>query len=90
LSPDELREVAGAFAKKLNNATGPIRIIIPLNGWSSVDFPGNPTYDPQEDRTFNQVLREALKADIQITEVNANLEDPEFAEAVVESFLEIF
>ena len=26
LSPDELREVAAAFAEKLNNATGPIRI----------------------------------------------------------------
>ena len=53
--------------------------MIPLNGWSSVDFPGNPTYDPQEDRTFTQILREALKPDIQIIEVNANMEDPEFA-----------
>jgi uncharacterized protein (UPF0261 family) len=90
LSAEELTKVAGAFVEKLNRATGPVRVMIPLKGWSSVDFPGNPTYDPQEDRLFIRTLRESLKPQIQIIEVNANMEDPEFAAAVVASAFELF
>ena len=90
LSPDELKEVAGIFAEKLNQAKGPVTVMIPLNGWSSADLPGNDTHDPAEDRLFIEVLREKLKPDVQILEVDANMEDPEFAKAVVENALKIF
>ena len=90
LSPDELKEVAGAFAEKINKATGPVTVIIPLKGWSSVDLPGNPTHDPEEDRIFVQELRAKANSNVKIMEVAANMEDPEFAQAVVESALEIF
>ena len=55
-----------------------------------MDAPGNATYDPEEDRIFIDVLSAKLNPDIQIVEVDANMEDPEFAKAVVESALEIF
>jgi uncharacterized protein (UPF0261 family) len=90
LSPDELKEVADIFAEKLNRAQGPVTVMIPLNGWSSADLPGNDTHDPAEDQLFTQVLRENLKPGVQIVEVNANMEDPEFSEAVVENALKIF
>jgi uncharacterized protein (UPF0261 family) len=90
ISPGELKQVAGVFAEKLNRSTGPVRVLVPLNGWSSVDAPGNPTYDPEEDHIFTDVLRTKLNPEIQIIEVDANMEDPEFAKAVVESTLEIF
>jgi len=90
LSPDELKEVAGVFAHKLNQARGPVTVMVPLNGWSSADLPGNDTHDPAEDRMFTEVLRDKLKAQIQIIEVDANMEDPEFATAVVENALKIF
>lgn len=89
LSPAELREVAGAFREKLNSAKGPVKVLIPLRGWSSVDYPGNATYDPEEDRVFVQELRRGLSPDIGILEVDANMEDPEFAAAVVEASLKI-
>jgi uncharacterized protein (UPF0261 family) len=90
LSPDELKAVAGVFAEKLNRAKGPVTVMVPLNGWSSADLPGNDTHDPEEDRIFTQVLREQIKADIQIVEVEANMEDPEFARKVIEIALKIF
>ncbi len=90
ISPDELKEVARTFAKKLNQALGPVRVIIPLKGWSSADLPGNPTYDPEEDKIFSQVLREKLNPQFEIIEVDANMEDPEFARAVVENALKLF
>lgn len=90
LSTDELKEVAGVFAEKLNKASGPVKLVIPANGWSSVDSPGNPTYDPEEDRVFVEALREKLNPEIQIVEIQANMEDEAFAKVVVASALEIF
>jgi uncharacterized protein (UPF0261 family) len=90
MSPKELKEVAGLFAQKLNRAKGPVKILIPLRGWSSVDSPGNPTYDPAEDRFFAAELRKTLRGDIEIMEVDGNMEDPKFAEAVIKAALEIF
>lgn len=90
LSPEELREVAKTFAAKLNKAGGPVKILIPKDGWSSVDQPGNPTYDPQEDRLFVDALRKNLHPQIQLAEIEANMEDRVFAEAVVKTALELF
>ena len=52
--------------------------------------PGNPTYDPQEDRLFVDALRKNLLPQIQLAEIEANMEDRVFAEAVVETALELF
>lgn len=90
MSPRELKEVAAVFAEKLNLSKGPVKVLIPLRGWSSVDAPGSPTYDPAEDRLFTTELRKALKKDIEIVEVDANMEDPEFADAVTRAALELF
>ncbi len=89
LSPEELRQVAKAFKEKLNKAKGPVRVLIPQKGWSSVDSPGNATYDPKEDRVFEEELRNGLNGDIEIIRVDANMEDPAFAQAVVEASLKI-
>ncbi len=90
ISPDELKKVAHVFAEKLNRASGPVRVMIPLNGWSSVDMPGNPTYNPEEDRVFVKELHKNLKPEIQIQEIDAHMEDPDFAKVVVAAALEIF
>jgi uncharacterized protein (UPF0261 family) len=90
LAPDELKQVAAAFAQKLNEATGPVTVLVPSKEWSSVDMPGNPTHDPEEDRVFVQELRANANSSINILEVPANMEDPEFARAVVETALKLF
>lgn len=82
-TPAELREIARLFAHKLNRSTGPVKIMVPLQGWSAVDRPGCPTYDPEEDRLFCLALKTTLREDIEIIEVDANMEDPEFASAVL-------
>lgn len=88
-STEELTQVADAIAEKLNLAQGPVKVIIPLRGWSSADFPENPTYDPGEDRVFTNRLRARVRGDIPVVEVDANMEDPEFAQAVVEALIDM-
>lgn len=90
LSPSELKEVAREFVRKLNQAKAPVKLMIPLQGWSSVDAKGNATYDPEQDHIFVETLRAGLDERIEIIEVDANMEDSAFSQQVAQSALELF
>ncbi len=89
LNTDELEEVARAFADKLNQAQGPVIFLVPTQGWCSFDRPGGAVYAPEEDRAFTEELRRRVDPQVQVREVEANLEDPAFAEALVQAFLSL-
>lgn len=89
-SPEELAMAAQAFAQKLNQARGPVKVIVPLKGWSSVDTPGSATYDPAEDSLFTRELGKLVKPGINIVEVDANMEDGAFADIVIRSVRDLF
>ena len=82
---DEMLEGAGLYAEKLNKAKGPVKLVIPLKGWSSLDYPGNILSDPEEDLKFVEALKKDLQKPIEIEEVDANLEELRFAEVLVNS-----
>ena len=88
--PDEMRQGARLYAEKLNRAKGPVKFLVPLRGWSSIDKPGSVLYNPEKDRVFFEELKAHLTAEIPIEEVDCNLEDHEFARALVESFDKMF
>ncbi|HYA41781.1 MAG TPA: Tm-1-like ATP-binding domain-containing protein [Syntrophobacteraceae bacterium] len=90
LSPDELRQVARAFAEKLNKSTGPTLVMIPLKGWSSLDVPGSPTFDLNEDKVFIDELQVLLKPEIKLSLFDANMEEPEFALALARAAQDLF
>lgn len=81
---------ARAYADKLNRAKGPVRFVVPLKGWSAIDREGTVLYNPEKDRIFIDKLREKLNPSIRIVEVPNNLEDMDFARALVDNFTEIF
>jgi uncharacterized protein (UPF0261 family) len=91
-TPDEMREGARLYAEKLNRAKAPIKLLIPLRGWSSIDKPGSVLYDPEKDRIFVEELKKYLNPDspLEIEEIDCNLEDREFSYALVESFERLF
>jgi uncharacterized protein (UPF0261 family) len=89
LSRDELIMVADAMADKVNRAKGPVKILIPLGGWSSVDKRGSHFYDRDLDMAFVQELRKKLRPEIELREVDADLDTPQFAQEVVKGFYEI-
>jgi uncharacterized protein (UPF0261 family) len=81
--------VADAMAEKLNKSLGPVKVLIPLGGWSSLDRRGTNFYDEELDRTFLGELKKQLKKGIEIREVDADLEAPEFAKAITNAFEEL-
>ncbi|RJR48443.1 MAG: hypothetical protein C4576_08420 [Desulfobacteraceae bacterium] len=82
---DELLVGAELYAEKINKARGPIELVVPLRGWSSLDREGSILYDPEADRKFIEELKKRVTVPLPIVEVDCNLEDPAFAEALVNS-----
>lgn len=89
LNAEELKNIAGVYAEKLNKAVGPTKFLIPRRGWLSIEKEGSDFYDPRGIQAFVGSLKEKLKAEIEVREVDANIDDPVFAQAVVAAFEEV-
>ncbi|MBK5101127.1 MAG: Tm-1-like ATP-binding domain-containing protein [Desulfobacteraceae bacterium] len=83
---EEMRLIAKTMAEKLNRAKGPVKILIPKKGWSTLSIKGQALHDPDTDKVFAEELRKHLRPVIEIKELDVHLNTPEFAEAVVEVF----
>lgn len=89
-SASELKAGAKIYAEKLNKSIGPIRIMVPLKGWNSIDKTGSILHNPKGDMVFINELKKHLKPQVIVREADSNLEDPEFAQLLVDNFDEIF
>lgn len=85
--PEELREVAKIVARKLNKAKGPVKVFLPMKGFCLPDREGWPNWDPEGDRVFADTLKGALKPSIEVIELDAHINDPEFIDPVIDGFL---
>jgi len=86
LNQDEMRLVAEVIAEKLNRANGPVKVLIPTRGFSSWDQEGKSFYDPDADKIFIDSLKRSLHPSIMVSEIDAHINDEQFAEAIVEEF----
>ncbi len=84
---DELLMGAKLYAEKINKAKGPLKLVIPLRGWSSLDQEGSILYDPQEDRLVVEELKKNLTVPLEMEEIDCNLEDFQTAKALVDSLI---
>ena len=66
-----------------------VKVLLPLRGWSEADKEGGPLYNPQADRAFDEEIKNRLKPQIQVVEVDAHLNDPPYAETAVALLEEI-
>jgi uncharacterized protein (UPF0261 family) len=82
----EQAEVGRIFAEKVNAATGRAAVVLPLAGLSAYEEHGGPFVDSEADRVMFAAVRATLRAGIPLYEVEADINDPVFAEAVLEAF----
>ncbi len=75
------------LAKKINKAVGPVRIMIPLRGFSEPNAEGKPFYDPEADGAFIRALRSGLRQDIEIHERDAHINDDSFVREAVSQMI---
>ncbi|MCO8243405.1 MULTISPECIES: Tm-1-like ATP-binding domain-containing protein [unclassified Haladaptatus] len=80
-TPEENAELGEIIAGKLNAATGPTALFLPLDGVSIIDVEGEDFYDPEADSRLFDALRENLDDDVELIELDAAINDDEFATA---------
>lgn len=88
-SREEMAELGRVMAAKLNACRGPVAAAFPRGGLSIPNRPGGVFYDPEGDAAFLAALRRDLRPDIPVIEVDAHINDPSFADAVVALFQQV-
>jgi len=88
VSRKEMALVGRTMAERLNEAKGPTAVLIPLRGWSIYGARGGPLYDEAGYTDFLKALKNHLRADIGLEEVNAHINDAFFADRCVKQFVE--
>lgn len=87
LLPEELEAIAKDVASKLNAATGPVKVFIPLKGFCFPDREGLPHWDPEGNAAFVGMLKKKLTPSVPLIELDFHINDREFIDATVNAFL---
>jgi len=77
------------IARAANASPAPVTILLPLKGVSMLDSPGGKFWDPEADLACFKAIKESVKSDIPVIELDYNINDPEFADKVAETLLEM-
>ncbi|MCX5907841.1 MAG: Tm-1-like ATP-binding domain-containing protein [Deltaproteobacteria bacterium] len=88
-TPAENETLGEIIAEKLNRGRGKTTIVIPLQGFSVLDKPGGPFYDPEATAAFIKGLKRKIDRRVKVLEIDAHLTDDRFAEAVFNEFIQI-
>jgi uncharacterized protein (UPF0261 family) len=83
-TPEECAELGRRIARKLNAARGPVSLFVPLRGISLIAVEGQVFYDPDADEALLAALREDLDDSVDVRELNTDINDPAFAEAIAD------
>jgi uncharacterized protein (UPF0261 family) len=86
---EENRRVGSLIAETANRCAGPAIVLLPLRGVSMLDSPGGPFWNPDADQACYDAIRSRLKPGIPVIEIDANINDPAFADRATQVFLEL-
>ena len=77
------------FAQKANAAKGPVAFLLPLKGVSMLDGDGQPFCDRAVDQAMFDTIKQNLRPDIPVVELDVNINDAAFAAKAVEIMLDL-
>jgi uncharacterized protein (UPF0261 family) len=86
---EETAELGRRIARKLSAAKGPVALFVPLRGVSLIATEGQPFHDPEADRALVEALRQNLDERVELHEVETDVNDPEFADAMANRLHEL-
>jgi len=85
---DENRAAGEWIGGRINQMEGPVRFLLPEGGVSGLDRPGAPFHDPEADEALFEAIEKTVRPTGRrlVERVRANINEPAFADAVVEAF----
>jgi uncharacterized protein (UPF0261 family) len=91
INKEESVQLGKLFAQKLNAAKGLTSVILPLKGMDKYEQPPDgPWIDPEADGALFDAIRANLRPDIRLIEIEANINDQQFADATYEEFMRLW
>ncbi len=84
VTKEEIRELAGVLVSKINAYRGPTVLLLPLQGFSS---PRERFDDPEVNAALFRELKQNIKPQVQIKELDMHILDPEFADEAATTLL---
>jgi uncharacterized protein (UPF0261 family) len=86
---DECREIGRRIGEQLSRASGSVTLVLPLRGVSMLDAPGQPFHDPDADAALFASLRDQVGPRVRVREIDAHVNDAEFARALSDELLSL-
>jgi uncharacterized protein (UPF0261 family) len=86
---EENVRIGEMIAAAANASTAPVAIVLPLRGVSMLDSGGGDFWDPKADQACYDAIKNNLKPGISVIEMGNNINDPEFAEKVAKTLLDM-
>jgi len=86
LNNEERRETAREIGRRLSQSNSPAHVILSTKGIEEWDKPGEPAHDPDGLNAFIDEMRQAIKPPVLLTEIDAHINDQEFADKALELF----
>lgn len=85
---EEMAELGRIMARKLSNARGPTTVIIPMQGVSAIDKTAQPFDFPEARAAWCENLKANIASNVTVIEMDAHINDDEFAIRLAETLLE--
>jgi uncharacterized protein (UPF0261 family) len=86
-TPEENAELGKILAQKLNASEGPVSVLIPKKAISVISAPGQKFHDPDADNALFNAIKQNLRPDIELLEIDTEINAPQFAEACARTLL---
>jgi uncharacterized protein (UPF0261 family) len=86
LTTEQMVQVADVMVARLNQATAPVIVAIPMGGFSFYNKEGLHFRDVDADQAFIQTLKTKLKPEIEICELDGHVNDAIFIKAILSKF----
>lgn len=87
-TPEENAKLGRILAEKANKSSGPVAFFLPLRGVSMLDAPGKEFWWPEADAALFEGIKTHRRDDIPVYELDCNINDDGFADAVSDKLLE--
>ena len=86
-TPEECAQLGKILAEKVNAYTAPVTVLLPTRAISIISAEGQPFHDPEADAALFSAIRDHLSDKVELIEVDAAINDPEFSSACAEALL---
>ncbi len=88
-SKEDNKILGERLAGKINRATAPVAVLLPVKGISQIDAEGGVFYRPETNKVLFDAIKENTDKAIEIMEVDAHINDEKFSRKLVEVLLDM-